>query len=120
MAGHLVLLLTSDTQRRAAWRTATRSAGHHALSAHTLERAIFLLSKVRPTLVVTDAELTDGRVLALLRHVRAVEPLSAVLIVVLGETTPEEQEHIVADNRSHVRPVDAPIGPVLDEFLAAA
>ncbi len=119
MVRHLVLILASDMHRRAAWHAATRNAGHHALSAHTVERAIFLLSKVRPTLVVTDAELTDGRVLALLRHARAVEPLSAMLIVVLGETTPEEREHITADDLSHVRPGDAPIGLVLQEFLAA-
>lgn len=74
---------------------------------------------MRPSLVVTDAELEDGRVLALLRHLRAVEPLAAVVVVVLGETTPEEREHIAADDLSHVRPGDAPIGLVLQEFLAA-
>ncbi len=117
---HLVLIITSDAQRRDTWHTATRSAGHHALPAHTLAHAIFLLGKVRPTLVVTDAELEDGRVLALLGHLRAVEPLAAVVVVVFGDVTVEEQEHIAADTLSHVRHVDAPLGQILDEFIAAA
>ncbi len=116
---HLVLIITADAQRRDTWLTATRSAGHHALPAHTLERALYLLGKVRPRLVVTDAELADGRVLALLRHLRAVEPLAAIVIVVLGDVNAEEQEHIATDSLSHVRPVDALIERVLAEFIAA-
>ena len=116
---HLVLIITSDAQRRDTWHTATRSAGHHALPAHTLAQAIFLLGKVRPTLVVTDAELADGRVLALLRHLRAVESLTAVVVVVFGDVTAEEHEHIAADTLSHVRHRDAPIERVLDEFITA-
>jgi DNA-binding NtrC family response regulator len=117
---HLVLIITSHAQRRDTWHTATRSAGHHALPAHTVDRALFLLSKVRPSMVVTDVELEDGRVLVLLRHLRAVEPLAPVVVVVLGDVTAEEQEYIAADTLTHVRPADAPIGRILDEFLAAA
>jgi len=75
---------------------------------------------VRPSVVVTDAELADGRVLALLRHLRAGEPLAAVVVVVFGDVATEEQERIAVDSLSHVRSVDTPIGQVLDEFIAAA
>lgn len=113
-------LLTMDTQRREAWQAVTRRAGHHALPAHTLARALVLLSKVRPSLVLADVVLDDGRVLAFLRHLRATEPLKRVVVVVLGDLSVEEQEHIAADARSYTRPRDAPIGSVLDEFLATA
>lgn len=120
MSRHLILLLSSDAGRRDAWRTTTRDAGHHALTAHTVARAIFLLGKVRPSLVLADGTLEDGPVLHLLRHVRGVGALTRVVVVVLGDVTVEEQEHIVADPLSHVRPQDAPIGQVVDEFVAAA
>ncbi len=120
MARHLILLLSSDAERRDAWQRTTREAGHHALTAHTLARALFLLAKIRPSLVLADGMLEDGPVIHLLRHVRAVGPLARVIIVVLGDVTTEEQEHIAADARSHVRPGDAPIGPIVDEFVAAA
>jgi len=115
---HLVLIITCDAQRRDTWHAATRSAGHHALPAHTLDRARFLLGKVCPSLVLMDAELGDGHVLALLRHIRAVEPLTRVVVVVFGDLAPEEHEHIAADDRSHARHKDTSIGQVLDEFLA--
>jgi DNA-binding response OmpR family regulator len=120
MSRHLVLILTSNAQRRDIWQTATRSAGHHAPPAHTLERALFFLSKVRPRLVLTDAELADGRVLALLRHLREFAPYARVVVVVFGDVTAEEHEHIAADTLTHVRRVDAPIGQILDELIAAA
>lgn len=120
MTRHLVLLLSSDTQRREAWYSSTRGVGHHALHAHTLERALFLISKVRPSLVLADGELEDGRVMTLLRHVREIEPLARVVVVVLGEVTPEEHKHITADDLSHIWQRDAPVEQVIDGFLSAA
>ncbi len=84
MAGSRVLLLTSDTQRRAAWHGATRDAGHLALPAPTLQRAVFLIHTVRPSLVLADVELEDGRILALLRHRRGTEPLARLSSSCLG------------------------------------
>jgi len=120
MTRHLVLLLSSDTQRREAWSRSTRGAGRHALQAPTLERALFLMSKVCPSLVLTEGELEDERVLQLLRAVRTIEPLRRVIIVVLGEVTDAEQEHIASDPRSHLRPVDTRVEQIVDEFLNVA
>lgn len=120
MARHLILIVSSDARRRDAWHSATRRAGHHVLPAHTLERALVLLSKVRPALVLADGALDDGRVLVLLRHVREVEPLARVVVVVLGDVTAEEREHIATDDLSHVRRTDARVEQVLDEFLDVA
>ncbi len=120
MARHLVLLLSSDDQRREAWHGSLRGAGHHALHAQTLERALFLISKVRPSLILAEGSLEDGRVLTLLHELRGHEPLRQVIVVVLGDVTAEEQEHIASDARSHRRPVDAHVRKIVDEFLKAA
>jgi len=120
MARHVVLLLSSDTQRRAAWYASTRDAGHYALHAPTLERALFLVSKVRPSLVLTEGALEDGRVLTLLHHLRSAPPLQRVVVIVLGDVSAEEQDHIASDAQSYLRPFDAHVGQIVDEFLHVA
>jgi DNA-binding response OmpR family regulator len=84
-----------------------------------MARALFLLGKVRPDLVLVDAELADGRALALIRGMRVVAALEQVRVVVLGAVTGEEHRDLARDSLAHVREVadDGAIEVLLEEFL---
>src|SRR5438128_1388918 len=83
----LVLVVCSDDQWLQARHAVVRRAGHRSLPAPTMARAVFLLGKVRPDLVLTDAELSDGRAHVLIRALRAVAALEQVPVVVLRAGT---------------------------------
>jgi DNA-binding response OmpR family regulator len=87
-----------------------------------MSRALALLAKVRPSLVLTDAELADGRAHALIRAMRAVAALEEVRVVVLGVVTAEERHDLADDYYVHVRQVDddTGIGGLLEAFLGGA
>jgi hypothetical protein len=121
MARHLILVVCSDDQRRGAWQVAVRRFARWAVPAPTLHRALVLLNTVRPALVFTDAELADGRAVALIRAMRAVPALEQVRVVVLGRVTPDEVHDLAGDPYVHLPQVsdhDA-IGGLLEQLLAA-
>ena len=114
----LVLVVCSDDQRLQARQAAVRRAGYRSLPASSMARALFLLGKVRPDLVLVDAQLADGRAPALIRAIRVVAALEQVRVVVLGAVTADEQRDLARDSLVHVREVadDGAIGALL-EFL---
>ena len=115
----LVLVVCSDDQRLQARQAAVRRAGPKALPASSMARALFLLGKVRPDLVLVDAELADGRTPALIQAIRAVAALEQVRVVVLGAVTAEEQRDLARHSLVHVWEVadDGAIRALLEEFL---
>ena len=84
-----------------------------------MARALSLLGKVRPDLVLADVELADGRAPALIRAMRAIAALEQVPVVMLGAVTMEEHRDLACDSLVHVREVadDGAIGALLEEFL---
>jgi DNA-binding response OmpR family regulator len=84
-----------------------------------MARALFLLGKVRPDLVLADVELSDGRAPALIRAMRAMAALEQVQVVMLGAVTAEERRDLACDSLVHVREAadDGAIGALLEEFL---
>ena len=121
MARHLNLVVCSDEQRRGAWPAAVRRLGRRAVSAPTLDRALVVQNTVRPALVFTDADLADGRAVALIRALRAVSVLEQVCMVVFGLVTPDEGHDLAGDPYVDVlqgSDNDA-IGGLLDQLRAA-
>ncbi|HKO24614.1 MAG TPA: hypothetical protein VJY65_07715 [Chloroflexota bacterium] len=118
----LVLVVCSDDQRLQAWQAAVRRAGPKTLPASSMARALFLLGKARPDLVLVDAELADGRAPALIRAMRGVAALEQVRVAVLGAVTAEEHRDLARDSLVHVREVadDGAIGALLEAFLGRA
>src|ERR671936_2122232 len=115
----LVLVVCSDDQRLPARQAVARRAGDRSWPASSMARALFLLGKVRPDLVLVDAELADGRAPALIRAMRGVAELERVRVVVLGAVTAEEHRDLARDSLVHVREVadDGAIGELLQEFV---
>ena len=105
MARHRSFVVCSDEQGRGAGPAAVRRLGRWALPAPTLNRALVVRNTVRPALVVTDADLADGRAVALIRVLRAVPALAEVHVVVLGLMSPDEGHDLAGDPD-----VDAPQG----------
>jgi PleD family two-component response regulator len=118
----LVIVVCSDDQRLQARQAVVRSTGPKALPASSMARALFLLGKVRPDLVLVDAELADGRAPALIRAMRGLAALEQVRVVVLGAVMAEEHRDLARDSLVHVREVadDGAIGALLEEFLGRA
>src|SRR5437764_11773919 len=115
----LVLIVCSDDQCLPARQAVVRRAGYKSLPASSMARALFLLGKVRPDLVLVDAELADGRAPAFIRAIRGVAALEPGRVVVLGAVTAEEQRDLARDALVHVRQVadDGAIGALLEELL---
>ena len=97
MAHHLVLVVSSDPDRRAATAAVVRAASHRPLAADTGRRALVLLGEVRPALLLIDAALADGRAVALLQALRRVPVAAHVPVVVRGPVTLDEQHRIADD-----------------------
>lgn len=107
------------SQRSDAWQATTRRAGHYPLAVYTLDRATLALNIVRPTsLVVMDAALIDGQVWPLIGHIQAIAPQAPILVI--GNVTVGKREQPNAENGSRVQHVQAPVGLVVNPFLAAA
>jgi DNA-binding response OmpR family regulator len=105
MTRHVVLVVSSRPARLDVRQEVVRRAGHWPLPASSIRRALFLACKIRPSLVLVDADLVDGRAVALLAALRTVPALAAVCLIVLGELTPGEQDVVAHDLRARVRPV---------------
>ncbi len=122
MTRHIVLLVCSDDERLPARHGVVRRAGHTPLHAPTISRAIVLMHKVRPSLVLTDPELPDGYAHALLRALRAIVGMGQVMVVVLGVLPAEQHAHVAQDPHVFVRQVDndQALGEVLTEHLRTA
>ena len=90
MARHRSFVVCSDEQGRGAGPAAVRRLGRWAVPAPPLNFALVVQNTVRPALVFTDADLADGRAVALIRALRAVPALEQVCTVVLGRVTPDQ------------------------------
>jgi len=97
VAHRLVLVVSSDPDRRAATAAGVRAAGYRPLAADTGRRALVLLGEVRPALLLIDAALADARAVALLQALRRVPVAARVPVVVRGPVTLDEQ-HRSADD----------------------
>ncbi len=70
---HLILIVSSDPDRLNARHGAIRHAGYHALPTRTVRHAVILAHKARPSVVLTDSALDDGRALSLVQALRTGE-----------------------------------------------
>jgi len=105
MTRHVVLIVSSRPARLDVRQEVVRRAGHWPLPASSIRRALFLACKVRPSLVLVDADLADGRAVALLAALRAVPALAAICIIVVGELTPAEHDAVAHDPRASAHPI---------------
>ena len=96
---YLILVVSSDPERLHGHRAMARAAGFYALPAPTLDRAIALARKVRPSLVLVDAGLAEGRALAVVGALRKQTPN-----VVVGELTDQERAQASDDPLVHAYP----------------
>ena len=70
----------------------TRRVGHAVILAH----------KARPSVVLADIALDDGRALSLVRVLRAREALRHVPVILLGRPLSDEEEHIARDPHTYI------------------
>jgi len=121
MTRHVVLVVSSRPARLDVRQEVVRHAGHWPLPASSIRRALFLACKVRPSLVLVDADLADGRAVALLVALRAVPALANVCTIVLGEVTPAEHDVVAHDPlaRAHPIPDSKGLRGLLTEALGA-
>jgi len=115
---HVVLVVSSRPARLDVRQEVVRHAGYWPLPASSIRRALFLACKVRPSLVLVDADLADGRAVTLLAALRAVPALAAVCVIVLGELTPAEHDVVAHDPHAHAHPI--PDSKGLHALLATA
>ncbi len=117
----LILIVGPDARRREERHHRVRAAGQQALSAPTAVHALALAGKVRPSAVLTEADLGDeGRALALVRALHAREALRGVPVVLIGVLTPEEHAVVAGDGRLRVHTGDEEaLIALVDEVLAA-
>ena len=104
MTRQVILVVSSQPPRLDARVALVRQAGHWPLPASTLRRAIFLACKIRPALVVVDADLSDGRATALVQELRTVPALQDVRVLIMGDVTPRESDVLTRDPAVEVRP----------------
>lgn len=118
MALQVILLVCSDEHRLQARYTRICQAGHLCIRADGLSRAFAILRQVYPTLVLTDAQLVDGRAAVLVAAVRAVQALEQVPIIVGGALRAEERARMAADVALVVQPSMTAADAALDDLLA--
>jgi len=99
---HLILIVSSHPGRLSARHGAIRHAGYHALPTRTVAHAVILAHKARPSVVLTDIALDDGRALSLVRVLRAREALRHIPVLLLGVPLPEEEDHLAHDPHTHI------------------
>ncbi len=118
---HLILIVSADPDRLQTRHAAMRRAGYHALPAPTIAQALTLARKVRPSVVLADVVLADGRAPALVQALRAVEALRHVHVIVLGVPTVDEEDVVARDARTRVHQDadEATLLTVLESILAA-
>ncbi len=99
---HLILIVSSHPDRLTARHGTIRQAGYHALPTCSVGQAVILAHKVRPSVVLTDITLDDGRALSLVRALRARESLCHVPVILLGIPLPDEEEDVAHDPHTHI------------------
>jgi len=99
---HLILIVSSHPDRLTARYGTIRQAGYHALPTCSVGQAVILAHKARPSVVLTDITLDDGRALSLVRALRARESLRHVPVILLGIPLPDEEQHLTQDLHTHV------------------
>jgi len=118
---HLILIVSADADRLQTRHAAMRRAGYHAMPTRTVAHALTLARKARPSAVLADVALADGRALALVQALRAVEALRHVQVIVLGVPTVDEADLVARDARTRVHPEadEAGLVTLLETVLAA-
>lgn len=101
MTRPVILAVSPDQNVLARQQALARRRGWWTLGAGSVQRALSLLCKVRPTVVLADAALQDGRVAELLGEMRAVPPLANVPVIVLGGLTPGDRRAVERDPYAH-------------------
>lgn len=99
MAQRQPLLLLADAQRGhlRAQQHAAEEAGYRVLTAPTIRRALEILDLVRPSAVVAEAALADGRGIALMEATRRQRALRTLPVILVGPLTEQEQWQVLAD-----------------------
>lgn len=109
MARRVVLIASSHPRRLDAWQAAVRQAGYLPLAADTA-RAFYLLNKIRPSLVLLDAEPDDMRVAEVLHDIRAIPALEATPVLIVGALPAEQQAQVARDAHAVTRPAGSDDG----------
>ncbi len=104
MARRVVLLITAEHED--AWQTVVRNAGYLPLPAPTISRALFLLNKVRPAVILLDAQVAGSEILSAVHELRLAPAVETVPLVVLG-TLSREQHAALREPQVLVRQVDS-------------
>jgi CheY-like chemotaxis protein len=99
---YLILIVSSQSDRLSVRHRVIRQAGYHALPTPSVAHAVALAHKARPSVVLTDIALDDGRALSLVRALRGHEALRQVPVILLGIPLPDEEEHLTQDPHTHV------------------
>ncbi len=118
---HLILIVSSDPDRLNARYGAIRHAGYHALPTRTVRHAVVLAHKARPSVVLTDSALDDGRALSLVRALRTHEALRQVPVILLGVLLPDEEDLVAHDPHTHIHAAaeEATLMTVVENLLVA-
>lgn len=101
MTRPIILAVSPDQDVLAQRQALARRRGWWTLGAGSVQRALSLLRKVRPTVVLADATLPDGRIAELLGEMRAVPPLANVPVIVLGRLAPGDRRAVERDPYAH-------------------
>lgn len=104
VARRVVLIASSHPRRLDAWQAAVRQAGYLPLAAADAARAFYLLNKIRPSLVLLDAEPDDMRVAEVLHDIRAIPSLEVTPVLIVGALPAEQQAQVARDAHAVTRP----------------
>ncbi len=99
---HLILIVSSQPDRLTARHGTIRQAGYHALPTGSVGHAVSLAHKARPSVVLADITLDDGRALSLVRALRARASLRHVPVILLGVPLADEEEDVAHDPHTHI------------------
>lgn len=97
MLHDVILIVSADPRRRQECQDIAREMGQLALVAPTVDRAGECLSKIRPNLMLVDAQVGAERGLHLVDEMRSVPALAHVPVLVNGTLTPAEQRQLEGD-----------------------
>ena len=85
------------------WQTAIQQVGYLSLPADTADRALYLLHKIRPALILLDAEPNEIEPLVLLQDIRAIASAETTPVLMLGVPSPWDQAAMTRDPHVIVR-----------------
>lgn len=86
MARRAILIASSAPVRLGALQQSVRGAGFFPIATPTTRQALFLLTKVRPALILADATMEDGDAFAFLHDLRRLPLMEQAPLIVLGTT----------------------------------